>query len=72
MPIATISVGCRKITVDAHWDREAGMWIATGQNIDGLVVEADTWPTLIQEIQLIAPELPKVRSAMNSRSRDAR
>jgi len=69
MPIA---VGCRKVTVDARWDGEAGMWIATGQNIDGLVVEADTWPTLIQEIQLIAPELPKVMSAMNSRSRDAR
>jgi hypothetical protein len=48
------------------------VWIATGQNIDGLVVEADTWPTLIEEIQLVAPELLEVMSAMNSCSPDAR
>ena len=72
MSIATILVGSRSIKVDARWDGEAGVWIATGQNIDGLVVEADTWPTLIEEIQLVAPELLEVMSAMNSRSPDAR
>jgi hypothetical protein len=58
--------------VDARWDSEASVWIATGKNIDGLVVEADTWPTLIAEIELIAPELLEVMSAMNSRPSDAR
>jgi hypothetical protein len=57
--------------VDARWDSEASVWIATGKNIDGLVVEADTWPTLIAEIELIAPELLEVMSAMNSRPSDA-
>jgi hypothetical protein len=57
--------------VDARWDSEASVWIATGKNIDGLVVEADTWPTLIAEIELIAPELLEVISAMNSRPSDA-
>jgi hypothetical protein len=57
--------------VDARWDSEASVWIATGKNIDGLVVEADTWPTLIAEIELIAPELLEVMSAMNSRLSDA-
>jgi hypothetical protein len=71
MPIATVSVGCRTITVDARWDSEAGVWIATGKNIDGLVVEADTWPTLIEEIELVAPELLEVMSTMNSRQSDA-
>jgi hypothetical protein len=71
MPIATVFVGCRTITVDARWDSEAGVWIATGKNIDGLVVEADTWPTLIEEIELVAPELLDVMSTMNSRSSDA-
>jgi uncharacterized protein DUF1902 len=47
------------------------MWIATGKNIDGLVVEADTWPTLIEEIELVAPELLEVLSTMNSRPSDA-
>jgi uncharacterized protein DUF1902 len=71
MSIATIFVGSRSITVDARWDGEASVWTATGRNIDGLVVEADTWPTLIEEIQLVAPELLEVMLAMNSRSPDA-
>ena len=71
MPIATVSVGRRTIIVDARWDSEAGVWIATGKNIDGLVVEASTWPTLIEEIALVAPELLEVISTLNSRSSDA-
>jgi len=57
--------------VDARWESEASVRIATGKNIDGLVVEADTWPTLIAEIELIAPELLEVMSTMNSRPSDA-
>jgi len=71
MPIATVSVGRRTIIVDARWDSGAGVWIATGKNIDGLVVEASTWPTLIEEIELVAPELLEVISTLNSRSSDA-
>jgi hypothetical protein len=33
MPIATVSVGRRTITVDARWGSEAGVWIATGKNM---------------------------------------
>jgi len=71
MSIATILVGSRSITVNACWDNEAGVWIATGRNVDGLVVEAGTWPDLIEEIQLVAPELLEIISAMNVRSADA-
>jgi len=71
MSIATILVGSRSITVNARWDNEAGVWIATGRNVDGLVVEAGTWPDLIEEIQLVAPELLEIISAMNVRSADA-
>ena len=71
MPIATVSVGRRTIIVDARWDSGAGVRIATGKNIDGLVVEASTWPTLIEEIELVAPELLEVISTLNSRSSDA-
>jgi Domain of unknown function (DUF1902) len=57
--------------VDARWDSDASVWIATGKDIDGLVVEADTWPTLIEEIELIVPKLLEVTSTMNSRPSDA-
>ena len=63
MSIVTVLIGSRPIAVDIRWDSEASVWIATGQDIHGLVVEADTWPALIEEIQLIAPELLELLSA---------
>lgn len=71
MSIATILVGSRSITVDARWDDDARVWIATGRDIHGLVVESDTWPTLIEEIQLAAPELLEDISATDPRPSDA-
>jgi hypothetical protein len=47
----------RSITIDARWDGEAGVWIATSAGVAGLVVEADTWPAMIEEVRLILPEL---------------
>jgi hypothetical protein len=41
------------------------------QEYGGLVVEADTWQTLIEEIELVAPELLEVMSTINARSSDA-
>jgi hypothetical protein len=72
MSIETIFIGSRSITVDARWDAEARVWIATGRDIHGLVVEAETWPDLIEEIQLVAPELLELLSATNARLADAR
>ena len=47
----------REITIQARWDGEAGVWIATSDDVSGLVVEADTWPTMIEEVRLVLPEL---------------
>ena len=45
------------ITIDARWDGEASVWIATSGDVPGLVVEADTWPAMIEEVRLVLPEL---------------
>jgi len=47
----------RSITIDARWDGEASVWIATSKNVPGLVVEADTWPAMIEEVRLVLPDL---------------
>ena len=47
----------RSITIDARWDGEASVWIATSNDVPGLVVEADTWPAMIEEVRLVLPEL---------------
>jgi hypothetical protein len=45
------------ITIDARWDPEASVWIATSNDVPGLVVEADTWPIMIEEVRLVLPDL---------------
>ncbi len=50
----------RDITIQARWDVEASVWLATSEDVPGLVVEADTWPAMINEVQLVLPELLEV------------
>jgi hypothetical protein len=45
------------ISIQARWDGEAGVWIATSVDVPGLVVEADSWPGMINEVRLILPDL---------------
>jgi len=47
----------RSITIDARWDAEASVWMATSKDVAGLVVEADTWPAMIEEVRLVLPDL---------------
>jgi hypothetical protein len=45
------------ITIQARWDSEASVWIATSPDVTGLVVEAETWPAMIDEVRLVLPDL---------------
>ena len=47
----------RSILINARWDDEAGVWIATSDDVPGLVVEAQTWPELIDEARLAISDL---------------
>jgi hypothetical protein len=47
----------RSITIDARWDAEASVWIATSNDVPGLVVEADTLPVMMEEVRLVLPDL---------------
>jgi hypothetical protein len=50
----------RSITIRAQWDSEASVWVATSEDVHGLVVEADTWPAMIEEVKLVLPDLLEV------------
>jgi hypothetical protein len=45
------------IVVNARWDADAAVWIATSEDVPGLVVEAGAWPDMIAEMRLVLPEL---------------
>ena len=55
----------RPITIDARWGGEASVWIATSNDVAGLVVEAESWPAMIAEVRLVLPELLELSGEQN-------
>ena len=47
-------ISCR---VEAFWDSEAEVWVATSEDVPGLATEADTIETLTQKLRQMIPEL---------------
>jgi uncharacterized protein DUF1902 len=47
----------RSVTINARWDGEAQVWLATSTDVPGLVVEAESWPAMIEEVRLVLPDL---------------
>ena len=39
------------------WDREASMWIATSEDVPGLVLESNSYDALIEKVKVAIPEL---------------
>jgi predicted RNase H-like HicB family nuclease len=44
-------------TVSAAWDDEAKVWVATSDDVPGLVTEARTLDALVERVHAVAPEL---------------
>jgi hypothetical protein len=51
------------IQIDAQWDDDAHVWIATSHNAPGLVVEAGSWQAMIDEVRAVLPELLALNQA---------
>lgn len=45
------------LKINAMWDDEASVWVATSQDVDGLAIEATTMDALIQRLKIVIPEL---------------
>ncbi len=46
-----------RIEVKAEWDPEANVWIATSDDLPGLVTEAETVEALQQKLSVMIPDL---------------
>ena len=47
----------RPLIVHAVWDDEAKVWVATSDDVPGLVTEAETTEQLIEKLKVMIPEL---------------
>lgn len=44
-------------TVHLVWDSEAAVWVATSDDIPGLVLESGSFDALLERVRFAAPEL---------------
>jgi predicted RNase H-like HicB family nuclease len=51
-------------TVNANWDTEAGVWVATSDDVPGLVTEAKTFESLLKKLRIMVPEMLELNGAM--------
>ena len=43
--------------IDLTWDEEAGVWVATSEDIEGLVLESGSFDALLERVRFAVPEL---------------
>jgi len=53
-----------ELVVNALWDSEAGVWVATSQDVPGLVTESKTMEALLKKLRTLVPELLERNNAM--------
>lgn len=45
------------LKINAEWDGDAGVWVATSCDVEGLAIEAGTIDALIDRLKIVIPEL---------------
>ena len=46
-----------EVVVEATWDPDARVWVATSEDVPGLATEAETTEALLEKLKVIIPEL---------------
>jgi predicted RNase H-like HicB family nuclease len=52
-------MGLAAITVNAEWDPEANVWVASSDDVPGLITEAESLEALQKKLVVMIPELLK-------------
>lgn len=55
-------------TVIFSWDDEASVWIATSEDIPGLVLESGSYDALMERVRYAAPELIELNGQESARA----
>jgi predicted RNase H-like HicB family nuclease len=54
--------------VHADWDTEAGVWVATSDDVPGLATEAETIEALAERLRTMIPELLEANGLLADRN----
>lgn len=53
--------------IRAEWDEEAGVWVATSDDVPGLATEAETIEALSLKLESMVPELLEANGCLEDR-----
>ena len=53
--------------VNLNWDNEANVWVATSNDIPGLVLESGSFDALLERVRFAVPELLKLNGPITNR-----
>ena len=53
-----------EFVVRAMWDADAAVWVATSDDVPGLVTESKTFESLLKKLRTLVPELLELNHAM--------
>ncbi|MBQ6504289.1 MAG: DUF1902 domain-containing protein [Flexilinea sp.] len=51
------NISLLKVNIKLTWDDDAHVWIATSDEVPGLVLESDSFDELIERVRYAVPEL---------------
>src|SRR5476651_2708802 len=54
----------REFVVKALWDAKVRVWVATSDDVPGLVTESKTFEALLKKLRTLVPELLELNNAM--------
>lgn len=54
--------GKMNYTVNLLWDTDASVWVATSEDIKGLVLESGSLDVLIERVRMTVPELLRLNN----------
>jgi predicted RNase H-like HicB family nuclease len=52
--------------VSAEWDEEASVWVATSDDVPGLVTKAGTLDGLIEKLRVMVPEMLELNGVLSA------
>ncbi|MFH1087944.1 MAG: DUF1902 domain-containing protein [Chloroflexota bacterium] len=54
----------RSYVVNAEWDQDASVWIATSEDVPGLCAQAGSLDELVEVVKALVPELLEANQAL--------
>jgi predicted RNase H-like HicB family nuclease len=69
--LSSNAMGAALYHVQADWDPEADVWVATSEDVPGLATEAATIEVLTEKLRTIIPELLQANRLVSSETPEA-